>query len=236
MRKGLYDPRRVAEGVKRVVCRGEKRKYYRFRASRFYGGSAVADTVGCNLNCVFCWVDIPRTHIRRVGSFYSPADVLRRLTSIASSRGFGYIRLSGGEPTLCRDHLLSLLSLPRKQVFILETNGTLLDEDLVSALSGVRGLHVRVSVKGSSPAEFSRLTGAIPEAYEWVFRGIDLLREYGVPHHVSLVHWFSESRDLVEVLARLDSMGERVELESFIPYPKVVERLRKAGIKLKRRF
>ncbi len=232
----MYDPRRVSEGVERVVCRGDERKYYRFRASRFYGGSAVADVVGCNLNCVFCWVDFPRTHIRKVGSFHDPGDVLRRLEAIASSRGLPYMRLSGGEPTLCREHLLSLLSLERSRTFILETNGVLLDEDLISALSEFRDIHVRVSVKGSSPEEFSRITGAIPEAYEWVFRGISLLSEYGVPHHVSLVHWFSEGEDLVEVLARLDSMGEEVELEAFIPYPKVVERLRRAGLEVKRRF
>jgi len=32
------------------VCNERKRKYYRFRAARFYGGIATADCMGCNLH------------------------------------------------------------------------------------------------------------------------------------------------------------------------------------------
>jgi uncharacterized Fe-S cluster-containing radical SAM superfamily protein len=33
-----------------VICKGNKRKYYRFRAGRFYGGIATADCMGCNMD------------------------------------------------------------------------------------------------------------------------------------------------------------------------------------------
>jgi uncharacterized Fe-S cluster-containing radical SAM superfamily protein len=39
----MYDPVRKAEETSWVVCRGDSRKYYRFRAARFYGGIATAD-------------------------------------------------------------------------------------------------------------------------------------------------------------------------------------------------
>jgi uncharacterized Fe-S cluster-containing radical SAM superfamily protein len=45
----MYDPLEKAEEDAKLVCQGHHRKYYRFRAARFYGGIAAADCVGCCL-------------------------------------------------------------------------------------------------------------------------------------------------------------------------------------------
>ena len=49
----MYDPVAHAAEVEKLVVRGSKRKYYRFRGARFYGGIATADCVGCCLKCAF---------------------------------------------------------------------------------------------------------------------------------------------------------------------------------------
>lgn len=51
----MYDPVDIAEITGKTVCENNRRKYYRFRPARFYGGISTADCVGCCLRCVFCW-------------------------------------------------------------------------------------------------------------------------------------------------------------------------------------
>jgi len=66
-----------------VICKGNQRKYYRFRADRFYGGIATADCMGCNMDCAFCWSYRTRIHPERFGDFYTPEEVAERLVKIA---------------------------------------------------------------------------------------------------------------------------------------------------------
>ena len=90
--------------------------------------------------------------------------------AIAGSRGFRRVRLSGGEPTICRKHLIEVAGLLEGYdlEFVVETNGLLLgyDRSYARELSRFTNVVVRVSFKGVSPEEFHRLTGAKPEFYE----------------------------------------------------------------------
>ncbi|HDD72750.1 MAG TPA: molybdenum cofactor biosynthesis protein MoaA, partial [Candidatus Aenigmarchaeota archaeon] len=91
----MIDPVRLAEETRKLVARGEKRKYYRFRAAEFYGGVATADCVGCNLRCVFCWAWNIVNKPEHTGNFYSPEEVVRKLVTIAEKRDYRKVRISG---------------------------------------------------------------------------------------------------------------------------------------------
>ena len=136
----------------------------------------------------------------------SPEEVAQRLYSIASSHGFHQVRLSGNEPTLARDHLLSVLEqFPEGIDFVLETNGILLGHDAgyAEALSIFSNLHVRVSFKGSSPEEFSRLTDAEPEAFWLPLKALDNLLHAGVSCHPAVMTSFSSSAAMHDLRERL---------------------------------
>ena len=167
----VFDPLERADEIKKIVCHGDERKYYRFRSARYYGGIASADCVGCNLDCAYCWSYKPR-HNPRMGKFYSPAAVAGRLSTIARQHGYRQVRITGNEPTICREHLIEVISLLPSPRFILETNGILIDDQYVEALQ-FPNLHVRVSLKGANGEQFSRITGARPEFFE---RQLDALR------------------------------------------------------------
>ncbi|RLG64522.1 molybdenum cofactor biosynthesis protein MoaA, partial [archaeon] len=64
-----YDPFVKLKRIQRIVCKGIKRKYYRFRSGKWYGGIATADCCGCILKCIFCWSDYPRDNPDKVGKF-----------------------------------------------------------------------------------------------------------------------------------------------------------------------
>jgi len=235
-----FDPIKLSSATKRLVVKDRAKKYYRFRADRWYGGIATADTVGCNLRCAFCWsakgIDDPK----RSGAFYSPAEVAKRLRAIAGKKGYNQVRVSGGEPTIGMDHLTSLLEMVGDdRTFILETNGVLLGHDAgrVKKLAGFERLSVRVSLKGASPSEFAALTGAKEEFFEYQLKALGSLLNEGIEAHASAMLSFSTGRSIRGLIDRLGEMDRRLaadlEEEYVILYPSVRERLRRAGIKPK---
>ncbi|HDD64219.1 MAG TPA: radical SAM protein, partial [Thermoprotei archaeon] len=168
----MFNPIELTEKIRKLVVRGNMRKYYRVaRGGRWYGGISTADCVGCNLKCVFCWSGRPRDRPDKVGRFYTPEQIFSALDRVARRRGYRLLRVSGNEPTIGKRHLLELLEFVEQSnyQFILETNGILIgyDKSYAKALSKYSRVHVRVSLKGTSEDEFSRLTGAKPEFFSY---------------------------------------------------------------------
>ncbi len=235
-----FDPIELSRYVEKVVVKGELRKYYRVaRGGRWYGGIATADCVGCNLRCVFCWSGVSRENPEKVGKFYPPDYIYSKLKRLAERRGYRQLRISGNEPTIGRRHLLKLLDLVEADgrfLFILETNGILIgyDKSYARDLSKYKCLHVRVSLKGCTPQEFSILTGAIPEAFEYQLNALKNLLDYGVEVHPAVMLSFSSRESvnwLIERLREIDEVLVREFEEEYVfEYPHVMERLRKAGL------
>ncbi len=235
-----YDPVKTHLMLEKQVSRDYERKYYRFRIDRWYGGIATADCVGCGLFCKFCWVsDKVRRNPVKVGSFYKPEDVVVRLLNLAKDRGINQVRISGGEPTIGRGHLLRVLDhfAGKGMLFILETNGILIghDESYAAQLSSYDFLHVRVSLKGCNEGEFHMLTGANPDGFKLQLNALKNLLKAGVSCHPSIMTSFSTEESLRELTIRLakicEKLVEEVEVEELILYPHVIERLKRHGLK-----
>lgn len=233
----MYDPVKKAADVARQVCDGNRRKYYRFRSARFYGGIATADCLGCCLRCAFCWAWRQVTQPTRYGRFYSPREVAERLGEIARKKRLQQLRISGNEPTICREHLLQVIShVPKEFRFILETNGILLGHDISYAadLAAFPHLHVRVSLKGASEKEFSRLTGASPEAFVLQLTALRNLLTVGVSVHPAVMVSFSSDKNIKALRKRLARIAPRFadfEVEELVFYGDTAKRLQKAKIK-----
>jgi uncharacterized Fe-S cluster-containing radical SAM superfamily protein len=234
----LFDPVIKARKFQEIVVQENMRKYYRIpRAGRWYGGIATADCCGCNLKCVFCWSNKPRDNPEKIGKFYTPGQVFNKITQCAQQNNYRLLRISGNEPTIGRIHLLELLSLVErtKYYFILETNGVLLNKEFVSELSQFRNLHIRVSLKGTNPEEFSILTGAIPETFDRIIDNLRLLLDYKLRFNLAVMLSFSPDKNIIMLKERLKNISQTIlddfEEEYVFLYPHVVRRLKKAGVK-----
>jgi uncharacterized Fe-S cluster-containing radical SAM superfamily protein len=229
----MYDPVSKAEETAKIVCRGNRRKYYRFRPARFYGGIATSDCVGCNLRCVFCWSWQNVVKPEAAGSFHSPDDVAGKLVKIARKKRFSQVRISGNEPTIARDHLLRVLELiPPHVRFILETNGILIGSDSTYAddLARFENLYVRVSLKGTNEEEFSMLTGAEPVGFEFQIKALEHLNRAGVQAHPAVMVSFSPPENVQALQKRLGKINpgfKHIEMEEVMFYGDVDDRLRK---------
>jgi uncharacterized Fe-S cluster-containing radical SAM superfamily protein len=209
---------------------GQEKKYWRFRFDRWYGGIVTADAVGCGLLCKYCWVsDTVMFQPVKVGKFYGPDVVAKTLVKMARKRNLKQLRVSGGEPTIGKGHLLKLLDNLEGQglIFILETNGILIGNDPQYAqdLSKYGFLHVRVSLKGCNEKEFALLTEAKPEGFTLQLKALENLLQKGVGCHPAVMVSFSTKESLQQLAERLRAikvrLAEDLEFEELILYHKV---------------
>lgn len=226
-----------AKEIEKVIIRGNKRKYYRLgRSGRWYGGISTADCCGCNLKCVFCWSSKQRDAPEKTGNFYSPEEVSEELLSCAKKKNYNLLRLSGNEPTIGKNHLLNLLEILSKEkyIFILETNGTLLDMDFLKDLKNFKKLHIRVSLKGTTREEFSTLTDSLPETFDLIINNLKSLVDLKLKFNLAVMLSFSPKNNIIKLLDELKKISEKIlenfEEEYVILYPLVKEKLRKANI------
>jgi len=228
----LYNPIELSEKVEKIVTKNNLKKYYRFRPTRFYGGIATADTVGCNLRCNFCWSSNSVWNAEKTGEFYSAVDVAKIISEVAEKKGYNQIRISGGEPTIGINHLIEVIkNIESKYLFILETNGILLgyNEDFVKKLTQFKNLHVRVCIKGSNPEEFSWFTGA-KIGFNYQLNALENLKNNNLRFNIALVSLNEKKNDLYKKLQELELNNVMIEEEEIKLYPQVKNRLENAGI------
>jgi uncharacterized Fe-S cluster-containing radical SAM superfamily protein len=220
-----FDAIELARKTEEIVCNGDQRKYTAFYSTGVYGGICTGYACGCCLRCVFCWIGLDREFPESVGKFYSPGEVMKELEAVAGESGVRKVRISGCEPTL----------------FVLETNGMLfgLDESYVRELTEFPKVHVRVSLKAGTPKEFTRKTGALPEAFEIPFQAIRHLMKYKVSFHVAAMSGdprIMSANERQQLISRLYKMNPQLlrglEEETVDPYRTTLFRLKTAGVNL----
>jgi uncharacterized Fe-S cluster-containing radical SAM superfamily protein len=138
--------------------------------------------------------------------------------------------------------LLSLVEESMFKLFILETNGVYfgIDENYVEQISKFKKVHVRVSLKAGTPEDFTRKTGAKPEAFEIPFNAIRNLIGYVARFHVAAMSADSRLMSPIERAALLKKLHcidptlvKSLEEEIVDPYETTLLRLEKAGYQLK---
>ena len=125
----------------------------------------VSVTAKCNLRCAGCYSNAK--HNSR-GDEMDLAD-FRKILSEARALGIGIVLISGGEP-LSRPGILDVMREFPQIVFILFTNGTLMDAGVIAALKKARHIIPVLSLEGDEKeTDGRRGTG--------VFQGVTALSE-----------------------------------------------------------
>ena len=228
----MYEPIDLAKKIEKIVIKNNEKKYYRFRPTGFYGGIATADTVGCNLHCKFCWSSNSVWNPTNTGRFYSPENVAEKLLKISELKGYSQVRISGGEPTIGRKHLINLLeNIESNLVFILETNGILLgsSRSYIEELSKFKNLHIRVCIKGTNSEEFSLLTGA-ELGFKYQMKSLEYLKDSKISFNIALVSIKRDKQDFYNKLKEMNLGNIMLEEEEIKLYPSVRNRLNKDGL------
>ena len=251
-----FDPVELARETEEITTRegpeGLERKYAGIYSAPVYGGIATGYAVGCCLRCIYCWGNWSRDFPEKFGQFYSPKKLAERLFKAARNGIIApgwerfrnlkveRLRISGCEPTLAKDHLLSVLPhvmSSKYPLFILETNGILLgyDRSYAKQLAKFKDkLYVRVSFKAATPESFTMRTGAIGESYELPFNALKFLLDEGIYTRAAAmtdpnVMPQDERRILISMLDEIDPSADystTLEEEQIDEYDTTIKRLK----------
>ena len=251
-----FDPLELARETEKILTRegkeGLERKYAGIYSAPVYRGIATGYAVGCCLRCIYCWSNWSRDFPESFGNFYTPKEVAQRLFKAAeegiTAPGWkryrvlkvNKLRLSGCEPTLGKEHLLSVLGYVKDSkypLFILETNGILLGADRAYVKQLVEfkeKLYVRISFKAATPEGFTQRTGAIGSYYELPFKALEELLDEGIYARAAAmtdqkVMPKAERRLLLERLHAIDPSAQystTLEEEQIDAYDTTIKRLK----------
>jgi mycofactocin biosynthetic radical S-adenosylmethionine protein MftC len=135
----------------------------------------------CNLSCIHC---LSGSRSELPGEL--DLDQCRLVVDQLSGLKVFEISFGGGEPWL-KSFFLTLLDYIHTKgiVTCISTNGTLLDEKIVSFLAGNPLVHIQVSLDGATPGVNDAIRGS--GTYPRILKGIDLLARREVPFSLNTV-------------------------------------------------
>ncbi len=126
-------------------------------------------TMRCNLMCTGCY-----------SYKYSKKDMeyqyLQRLLSEVRNYGVRFITVSGGEPLLYR-HIFEMVEEYSDMVFLMYTNGLMIDEEMANKIAKAGNIFPAISVEGFEPETDERRGKGV---FAQVLNAMKLLKERGV--------------------------------------------------------
>ena len=133
----------------------------------------------CNMNCDMCYVRLSREEMEAKGRLRT-ADEWLEIGRQMKDAGVLFLLLTGGEPFLYPEFRRLYLGLRQMgMILTINTNGTMIDEDLAAFFGKYKPRRVNITLYGTDEETYERLCH-YPGGYEKTIRGIRLLQEQGV--------------------------------------------------------
>jgi len=136
----------------------------------------------CNLNCIGCYA----ASTSKTAATVPYAYVDRVVGEVHDDFGSRFVTISGGEPFMYRSEGKSLLDIFEKyndMLFLVYTNGTLINEEVAQRLAESGNATPAVSVEGFE-RETDQRRGA--DTYKRILSAFEHLRQVGVPFGISV--------------------------------------------------
>ena len=176
----------------------------------------------CNMNCDMCYVRLSRREMEAQGRLRAPEEWLEVGRQMKEA-GVLFLLLTGGEPFLYPEFRKVYLGLRQMgMILTINTNGTLIDEDLAAFFGKYKPRRVNITLYGADDGAYERLCH-YPGGYEKTLRGIRLLRKQGVDVKVGGSLTPANQKDLDRLLDLEQELGVPVRVDTYM-LPAVRER------------
>jgi len=132
----------------------------------------------CNLNCRHCWIDPKYT--TRSKKINPSIQQYKSFINQAIPLGLKYMKITGGEPFIQKQQVLQLMKyLKNKKInCIIESNGTLIDEEITEAiLETDTSISISLDAMDQNLHDLLRGDGACKKT----MKGIKILKENDIP-------------------------------------------------------
>lgn len=169
----------------------------------------------CNMNCDMCYVRLSREEMERQGRLRT-ADEWLEIGRQMKDAGVLFLLLTGGEPFLYPDFKRLYLGLKQMgMILTINTNGTLIDEELAEFFGKYKPRRVNITLYGTDEETYAELCH-YPGGYERTLRGIRLLRERGVDVKVGGSLTRANKDDLDRLLDVEKELGIPVRVDTYM--------------------
>ncbi|HHY69063.1 MAG TPA: radical SAM protein [Bacillota bacterium] len=180
-------------GINMFVNAGILSPERRRRGEEKYGvhvpWAVLIDPTGrCNLRCKGCWA---AEYDRSQDMDYETLD---RVITESEELGMNFIVVSGGEPLVRADDLISLAKKHNESVFHIFTNGTLITKERARQFAEAANMTFAISIEGFEEQTDARRG---PGVFAKVMEAMDNLKEAGVPFGFSACY----TRENTEIIA-----------------------------------
>jgi MoaA/NifB/PqqE/SkfB family radical SAM enzyme len=172
-------------------------------------------TTKCNLSCKYCYAQA----LHPLSEREMDPDTVRRVVRQAEELGVSFFVVAGGEPFL-RPELLDIAGEFKKMLFLVFTNGLLIDGGVVEKLKNLKNVVPLVSLEGQADdTDFRRGSGV----HENLARVIRALKENGVFFGTSVTVTRPTFASLTDSSFIGDLMGKGCKFFLFVEYTPVQE-------------
>lgn len=165
----------------------------------------------CNLACKHCWQSA--RYSKKPVTSPLPVEVYEAFIDSAIPLGLSYVKISGGEPLLRKSSVIALVehTSSRHLTTRLETNGTLIDDDVADVLRRCR-VSVSVSLDGATAAVHEQLR-VTRGCFDATLAALERLQARKVPTELvfALHHGNREGfRDVVAIAKRFHCTAVKI--------------------------
>ena len=136
-------------------------------------------TSACNLKCKGCW-SAEYGH-----SFQLSLDEMRSIVSQGKEMGTHFYMLTGGEPLIRKNDIITLALENRECTFLIYTNATLIDQKFCDDIKKCGNITLALSIEGSKESnDFRRGDGA----YDTTVKAMELLKQNKILFGISVCY------------------------------------------------
>jgi MoaA/NifB/PqqE/SkfB family radical SAM enzyme len=190
--QGLYSKNVIKQGINIFVERllfsptgkaKEKVDAFKARYGRKPPGFLViGPTKRCNLRCKGCYASSNAETAETI-----PFSILERIINEKTELwGSHYVTWVGGEPTVYKSEGKDILDMAERHMdnmFIMYTNGVLINKEMAKRMSDMGNVVPQVSVEGFEKETDARRGKGV---FKKILRAFDHMRQYGVPFGIAV--------------------------------------------------
>ena len=170
-------------------------------------------TESCNLRCIHCWIEPGFAPNKKSYDYQNRENIsvrdMEKVIADALPLGLSHIKLTGGEPLLHPDISEYIECFCKKGIsYSIETNGTLLSEDVVKKLKQGKLKQISISLDGSYPETHERIRG-VKGCFQKTVEGVTLLVKNGISPQVIFCLMRINADDLEKTIELADRLGVR---------------------------
>ena len=190
--EGLYSKNVISHGVNTFVQkivfspRGKKKEIIDNFTVKYGrkppGFLVIGPTKKCNLHCKGCYAS---SHSKTAETI--PFPILDRIISEKTDLwGSNYTTWVGGEPTVYRSEGKDILDIAERHMdnmFLMYTNGTLIDKEMAKRMADLGNIVPQVSVEGFEKETDARRGKGV---FKKILKAFENMREAGVPFGIAV--------------------------------------------------